>query len=124
MSDRYFDELFTDDRNVVFAFHGYPGAIHALVHGRPDADRFRVRGFREHGTTTTPFDMVRRNQVDRYHLVMDALNNAQRTVRGSEDLYAWCEAQIQRHDRYVIDHLEDMPQVRDWVWGDAIEQGD
>ena len=124
MSDRYFDELFTDDRDVIFAFHGYPGAIHALVHGRPDADRFRVRGFREHGTTTTPFDMVRRNEVDRYHLVMDALNNSRRTVRGSEDLYTWCEQQIKRHDRYVVEHLEDMPQVRDWVWGDPIEQGD
>ena len=124
MSDRYFDELFTDDRNVIFAFHGYPGIVHALVHGRPDADRFRARGFLERGTTTTPFDMVRRNRVDRYHLVMDALNNAARTVRGSEDLYAWCEEQLRRHDRYVVEHLEDLPQVRDWSWGDAIEQGD
>ncbi|MFN8170616.1 MAG: phosphoketolase family protein [Candidatus Nanopelagicales bacterium] len=124
MTDRYFDELFTDDRDVVFAFHGYPGVVHALVHGRPNADRFRARGFLERGTTTTPFDMVRRNRVDRYHLVMDALNNARRTVRGSEDLYAWCEAQLGRHDAYVVEHLEDLPQVRDWSWGDAIEQAD
>jgi xylulose-5-phosphate/fructose-6-phosphate phosphoketolase len=124
MSELYFDELFTDDRDVVFAFHGYPGAVHALVHGRPDADRFRARGFLEHGTTTTPFDMVRRNRVDRYHLVMDALNNAARTVRGSSDLYAWCEEQLRRHDAYVVAYLEDLPQVRDWSWGDPIEQGD
>ena len=122
MSDRYFDELFTDDRNVIFAFHGYPGAVHQLVHGRPDADRFRARGFLDHGTTTTPFDMVVRNKVDRYHLVMDALNNAERTVRGTEALYAWCEQQLARHESHVVDHLEDLPQVRDWTWGASIEQ--
>jgi xylulose-5-phosphate/fructose-6-phosphate phosphoketolase len=76
MDETLFNELFTDHVDVVFAFHGYPGAIHQLVHGRPDADRFHVRGFIEEGTTTTPFDMVVRNRVSRYHLVMDALNNA------------------------------------------------
>lgn len=114
MDPLYFEELFTNSVDVVFAFHGYPGAIHQLVHGRPDADRFRVRGFSEEGTTTTPFDMVVRNRVSRYHLVMDALNNARRTVRGSTELYAWCEAQLQRHHEYVVEHLEDIPEVRDW----------
>ncbi len=76
MDETLFRELFTDSVDVVFAFHGYPGAIHQLVHGRPDADRFHVRGFIEEGTTTTPFDMVVRNRASRYHLVMDALNNA------------------------------------------------
>ena len=83
MDELFFDELFTDDVDVVFAFHGYPGAVHQLVHGRPDADRFRVRGFREEGTTTTPFDMMVRNKASRYHLVMDAINNCRRTVRGA-----------------------------------------
>ncbi|MHB1164946.1 MAG: phosphoketolase family protein [Candidatus Nanopelagicales bacterium] len=124
MTDRYFDELFTDDRDVIFAFHGYAGAVHQVVHGRPDADRFRARGFQDHGTTTTPFDMVVRNKVDRYHLTMDALNNAHRTVRGSEALYSWCEAQLERHGRYVVEHLQDLPQVRDWTWGAPIERGD
>ena len=72
MDATLFSELFTDHVDVVFAFHGYPGAIHQLVHGRPDADRFHVRGFIEEGTTTTPFDMVVRNKASRYHLVMDA----------------------------------------------------
>ena len=76
MDDTLFRELFTDHVDVVFAFHGYPGAVHQLVHGRPDADRFHVRGFIEEGTTTTPFDMVVRNKASRYHLVMDAINNA------------------------------------------------
>ena len=116
MDETLFSELFTDHVDVVFAFHGYPGAIHQLVHGRPDADRFRVRGFVEEGTTTTPFDMVVRNRVSRYHLVMDALNNARRTPPGASDLKAWCERSwLAAHEEYVVEHLEDMPEVRDWV---------
>ncbi|MEU8817031.1 phosphoketolase family protein [Actinoplanes sp. NPDC048796] len=118
MSETLFTELFTDTVDVVFAFHGYPGAIHQLVHGRPDADRFRVRGFIEQGTTTTPFDMTVRNKASRYHLVMDAINNAKRLPRGAEDLKKWCEAQLSRHAEYVVEHLEDMPEVRDWTLGD------
>ncbi|OFE15894.1 phosphoketolase [Humibacillus sp. DSM 29435] len=110
-----FAELFTNTVDVVFAFHGYHGAIHQLVHGRPDADRFHVRGFSEEGTTTTPFDMVVRNGVDRYHLVMDAINNSKRQVPGASDLKAWCESQLERHHAYIIEHLEDMPEVRDWL---------
>lgn len=115
MSDMFFEELFTTWQDVVFSFHGYPGAIHQLVHGRNDADRFHVRGFIEQGTTTTPFDMVVRNQASRYHLVMDALNNSQRHPRGSAELKAWCEAQLDRHEEYIREHLQDMPEVRDWV---------
>jgi xylulose-5-phosphate/fructose-6-phosphate phosphoketolase len=115
MSETLFNELFTDHVDVVFAFHGYPGAVHQLVHGRPDADRFRVRGFIEEGTTTTPFDMVVRNRVSRYHLVMDALNNARRTPPGASDLKAWCQQKLDEHGRYVVEHLEDLPEVRDWT---------
>ncbi|MFN8169222.1 MAG: phosphoketolase family protein [Candidatus Nanopelagicales bacterium] len=120
MDETLFKELFTDHVDVVFAFHGYPGAIHQLVHGRPDADRFRVRGFIEEGTTTTPFDMVVRNKVSRYHLVMDALNNARRTPPGASELKAWCEAQLAKHEAYVVEHLQDMPEVRDWVFQPAV----
>ncbi|WP_433607338.1 phosphoketolase family protein [Dactylosporangium sp. CA-139114] len=114
MSGTRFTELFTDSVDVVFAFHGYPGAIHQLVHGRPDADRFRVRGFVEEGTTTTPFDMTVRNRVSRYHLVMDAINNAKRLPSGATELKAWCERKLSEHGTYVVEHLEDMPDVRDW----------
>ncbi|MGN6089596.1 MAG: phosphoketolase family protein [Actinomycetales bacterium] len=123
MDAQYFSELFTDHVDVVFAFPGFPGAIHQLVHGRPDADRFRVRGFIEEGTTTTPFDMVVRNRASRYHLVIDALNNARRTPRGATELKAWCEAKLAEHEAYVVEHLEDLPEVRDWVLGDWAEQG-
>ncbi|HEU0129081.1 MAG TPA: phosphoketolase family protein, partial [Pseudonocardiaceae bacterium] len=123
MDETLFRELFTDSVDVVFAFHGYPGAIHQLVHGRPDADRFRVRGFIEEGTTTTPFDMVVRNRASRYHLVMDAINNARRTPPGAAGLKAWCEHKLAEHRSYVVEHMEDMPEVRDWVLGDWATKG-
>ncbi len=115
MDETLFSELFTDHVDVVFAFHGYPGAVHQLLHGRPDADRFHVRGFIEEGTTTTPFDMVVRNRVSRYHLVMDALNNSHRTPLGAAELKAWCQQRLADHGTYVVEHLQDMPEVRDWV---------
>ncbi|WP_432546024.1 phosphoketolase family protein [Kineococcus sp. SYSU DK004] len=115
MSELRFRELFTDTVDVVFAFHGFPGAVHQLVHGRPDADRFHVRGFVEEGTTTTPFDMTVRNRASRYHLVLDALHNARRLPPGADDLAAFCRSQLERHERYVVEHLVDMPEVADWT---------
>ncbi|MGA4507248.1 phosphoketolase family protein [Propionibacteriaceae bacterium G1746] len=115
MTNELFRELFTDDVDVVFSFHGYPGTIHQLVHGRPDVDRFHCRGFIEQGTTTTPFDMVVRNRASRYDLVIDAIHNSKRKVRGMAELKAWCERQLARHEEYIVEHLEDMPEVRDWV---------
>ncbi|MEV6349331.1 phosphoketolase family protein [Actinoplanes sp. NPDC051851] len=122
MSETMFRELFTDHVDVVFAFHGYPGAIHQLVHGRPDADRFRVRGFIEQGTTTTPFDMTVRNRASRYHLVMDAINNAKRLPSGATELKQWCEQMLAKHEEYVVEHLEDMPEVRDWSLGTGAQR--
>jgi xylulose-5-phosphate/fructose-6-phosphate phosphoketolase len=115
MDETLFRELFTDSTEVVFAFHGFPGAVHQLVHGRPYADRFHVRGFIEQGTTTTPFDMTVKNKTSRFHLVIDALNNSGRTPKGASDLKAWCEAKLVEHESYVREHLEDMPEVKDWV---------
>jgi xylulose-5-phosphate/fructose-6-phosphate phosphoketolase len=115
MDETLFRELFTDDTDVVFSFHGFPGAIHQLVHGRPDADRFHVRGFIEQGTTTTPFDMTVRNKASRFHLVIDALNNARRTPIGASELKAWCQAKLVEHEAYVRENLEDLPEVRDWT---------
>ncbi len=114
MNDMQFAELFTESVDVIFAFHGFPGAIHQVVHGRPDADRFHVRGFIEQGTTTTPFDMTALNRVTRYHLVMDAINNARRTPAGSSELLAWCEEKLREHSSYVVEHMEDLPEIRDW----------
>ena len=82
-----------------------------------------MRGFIEQGTTTTPFDMTVRNKASRYHLVMDAINNAKRLPRGAADLKAWCGSQLDRHEAYVVEHLEDMPEVRDWALGDWAARG-
>jgi xylulose-5-phosphate/fructose-6-phosphate phosphoketolase len=117
MSAGAFGELFTRDTEVVFAFHGYPRAIHELVHGRPDAGRFHVRGFVEEGTTTTPFDMVVLNGVSRYHLATEALRRAKRIPENADALRDECEAMLRRHREYVVEHLEDMPEVRDWTFG-------
>jgi xylulose-5-phosphate/fructose-6-phosphate phosphoketolase len=114
MSEVQFAELFTDSVDVIFAFHGFPGAIHQVVHGRPDADRFHVRGFVEQGTTTTPFDMTALNRVSRYHLVIEAINNARRTPAGATELIAWCQEKLREHGRYVVEHLEDLPEIRTW----------
>ena len=93
-------------------------AIHALIHGRTRADRFHVRGFNEEGTTTTPFDMVVVNGMSRFHLCKEALRRARRSVANAEDLIRRCDAQLARHHDYVRQHLDDIPEISDWVWTD------
>jgi len=116
MTDNQFLDLFTADRDIVFAFHGYPSAVHHVIHGRPRPQRFHVRGYEEEGTTTTPFDMVVRNGISRYHLCIEALRRAHRVPEAAEDVVAYCNAQLKRHPAYIRQHLEDMPEVRDWRW--------
>jgi xylulose-5-phosphate/fructose-6-phosphate phosphoketolase len=116
MDEKSFVDLFTRDTDVVFAFHGYQRAIHEIVHGRPNAQRFHVRGFNEEGTTTTPFDMVVRNGMSRYHLCIEALRHAPRMQERAAALIEECSTMLARHERYVREHLEDLPEVRDWVW--------
>ena len=116
MAPAAFAELFGDDTDVVFAFHGYQNALHQLLHGRPRPERFHVRGFNEQGTTTTPFDMVVLNGMDRYDLAVQAVRRARRRPPGAERLLDHCRAQLERHRRYTVEHLEDLPEVRDWRW--------
>jgi xylulose-5-phosphate/fructose-6-phosphate phosphoketolase len=116
LDDATFIEHFTEDRPVVFAFHGYAQAIHEIIHGRPNVDRFHVRGFIEEGTTTTPFDMVVRNGMSRYHLSIEAMRRASRVRELTPPLIAECNDLLTRHKAYVLANLEDMPEVRDWVW--------
>ncbi|MCW2575449.1 MAG: putative phosphoketolase [Modestobacter sp.] len=122
-STEHFRELFTDDADVVFAFHGYPRAVHQLLHGRPETGRFHVRGFEEQGTTTTPFDMVVLNRMSRYHLVLDALRHARRTPERGEELAAYCREMLDRHEVYIREHFEDLPEVRDWTWSGSALPG-
>ena len=116
-SQERFADLFTDTVDVVFAFHGHPRAIHPLLHGRPDIDRFHVRGFTEHGSTTTPFDMVVLNRMSRYHLVLEALRRSRRVPEGGDRLVRLCHDQLDRHRSHVLEALEDLPEVQSWAWG-------
>ena len=106
------------DQPVVFAFHGYQRAIHQIVHGRPNAERFHVRGFMEQGTTTTPFDMVVLNGMSRYHLCLEALRRIPGARARFIELDTLCRTMLERHPSYIREHLEDMPEVRDWRWSD------
>jgi xylulose-5-phosphate/fructose-6-phosphate phosphoketolase len=116
MAPADFARLFTVDTDVVMAFHGYQNAVHQLLHGRPNPSRFHVRGFHEQGTTTTPFDMVVLNGMDRYSLAEQAVRRSRRAPEGARRLLDHCRAQLERHHRYKVEHLEDMPEVRDWRW--------
>jgi xylulose-5-phosphate/fructose-6-phosphate phosphoketolase len=116
MTDERFVELFERDTHVVFAFHGYPGAIHQLLHGRPHSERFHVRGYREEGSTTTPFDMVVLNEMSRYHLIIEALRRTRRQVDNADELMTECRHMLERHRQYIELHLEDMPEVSEWTW--------
>jgi xylulose-5-phosphate/fructose-6-phosphate phosphoketolase len=116
MSEERFVELFTKDTHVVFSFHGYPSAIHLLLHARTDPTRFHVRGYKEEGTTTTPFDMVVLNQTSRYDICMDAIRRSRRPLSNARELDEICLRMLARHHAYVDEHLEDMPEIRDWTW--------
>jgi xylulose-5-phosphate/fructose-6-phosphate phosphoketolase len=116
MSDARFVELFTNDTHVCFSFHGYASAIHLLLHARPDPTRFHVRGYKEEGTTTTPFDMVVLNQTRRYDICMDAIRRARRPLANARELTDECVRMLQRHHAYVDQHLEDMPEISAWTW--------
>ena len=116
MSAERFASLFTNDTDVVFAFHGYPGAVHQLLHGRPNTDRFHVRGYIEEGTTTTPFDMVVLNATSRFHLAIQAMRRSRRPPAELERNVRLCEEALARHRAYILEHFEDMPEIRGWVW--------
>jgi xylulose-5-phosphate/fructose-6-phosphate phosphoketolase len=116
LPDREFDELFTSDRPVVFAYHGYPWLIHRLTYRRANHPNLHVRGYKEEGTTTTPFDMVVRNDMDRFHLVQDVIDR----VPGLGSRYAHVRQRMAdkrvEHAEYIHAHGDDMPEVRGWRW--------
>ncbi len=115
-ADSQFEEIFTPDRHVVFAFHGYPRAIHQVIHGRSDPGRFHVRGFNEQGTTTTPFDMVVLNGMSRFHLAKELLRRSGRRVAGWDELERHCDARLAEHHGYIREHLLDLPDIAEWTW--------
>ena len=115
-TDDAFDALFTRDRPVIFAYHGYPYLIHRLTYKRTNHDNFHVHGFREEGTTTTPFDMAVMNELDRFHLALAALRRLPGQDERAQRFVAELEGMLAAHAAYVREQGEDMPEIRDWRW--------
>jgi len=119
LTDAEFDEIFTTDRPIVFAFHGYPWLIHRLTYRRTNHRSLHVRGYIEEGTTTTPFDMTVLNGLDRYHLSLDVIARVPRIRRTkpARELAAFLKAKLVEHHDYICANGEDMPEVQQWRWG-------
>jgi xylulose-5-phosphate/fructose-6-phosphate phosphoketolase len=116
LSDRDFDSLFTTDKPIIFAYHGYPWLIHRLTYRRTNHVNLHVRGYKEEGTTTTPFDMTVMNDLDRFHLVLDVIDR----VRRLGGLAAYTKQEMRNriieHKQYITGYGDDMPEIRDWKW--------
>ncbi|MGQ4274518.1 phosphoketolase family protein [Terrihabitans sp. B22-R8] len=121
-----YNALFTTDRPVIFAYHGYPYLIHRLTYKRTGHANMHVRGFHEEGTTTTPFDMVVMNELDRYHLALEAIYRVPGLADRAEAAVQHCQAKLDEHQRYIREHGEDMPEIQNWTWPykTAAEAGD
>ncbi|HET7465328.1 MAG TPA: phosphoketolase family protein [Candidatus Dormibacteraeota bacterium] len=116
LSDAEFDALFTTNRPVIFAYHGYPWLIHRLTYRRTNHDNIHVRGYKEEGTTTTPFDMVMLNDLDRFHLVMDVIDRVPGLRSNAAHVRQRMEDERLRHRQYTRDHGQDAPDVLNWTW--------
>ena len=116
LSDREFDQIFTTDKPIIFAYHGYPWLIHRLSYRRTNHANLHVRGYKEEGTTSTPFDMVVMNDLDRFHLVGDVIDRVPRL--GTRAAYAKqaIRDKLIEHQQYIAEHGEDMPEIRNWRW--------
>ncbi len=117
LSDREFDTLFTTDKPIIFVYHGYPWLIHRLTYRRRNHGNLHVRGYKEEGTTTTPFDMAVRNDIDRYHLVSDVVDRVPSLGYRAAYLKQFVRDRLIEHRAYIRRHGQDMPEVRNWRWG-------
>jgi xylulose-5-phosphate/fructose-6-phosphate phosphoketolase len=116
LTDADFDSIFTADKPVIFAYHGYPWLIHRLTYRRTNHDNFHVRGYKEEGTTTTPFDMTVLNDLDRFHLAGDVVDRVARLRPISGHFKQMLRNKLIDHKQYICAHGEDMPEIRDWKW--------
>lgn len=123
-ADADFDALFTTGKSVIFAFHGYPTLIHRLTYKRTNHGNFHVHGYKGEGTTTTPFDMVVMNRLDRFHLAMDAVSRLPALNGHSEQFRRTFEEKLQEHQAYVEQHGQDLPEIRNWKWHGQLEPKD
>ncbi|UZR98488.1 phosphoketolase family protein [Chondrinema litorale] len=111
LTEKKFKKLFTEDKPVVFAFHGYPNLVHELLHHRPQPERFHVHGYIEEGSTTTPFDLLVANELSRFHLVLNALKRLNLTNKQANSLKKYCSEKLNKHHQYVIKHGDDMQEI-------------
>ena len=116
LSDEDFDRLFTVDKPIIFAFHGYPWLVHRLAYRRTNHNNLHVRGYKEEGTTTTPFDMVVLNDLDRFHLVMDVMDRVPKLAGVAESVKQAMREKLRQHKKYIYRHGDDLPEIRDWTW--------
>jgi xylulose-5-phosphate/fructose-6-phosphate phosphoketolase len=116
LTDVDFDSIFTSDKPVIFAFHGYPWLIHRLTYRRANHGNLHVRGYKEEGTTTTPFDMTVLNDLDRYHLAGDAVDRVKRLGNVAAYFKQMLRDKLIEHRQYIVRHGEDMPEIRNWKW--------
>jgi xylulose-5-phosphate/fructose-6-phosphate phosphoketolase len=116
LSDVDFDSLFTVDKPIIFAYHGYPWLIHRLTYRRHNHDNLHVRGYKEEGTTTTPFDMTVLNDLDRFHLAGDAVDRVPRLQKVSGHFKQFLRNQLVKHKQYICERGDDLPEIRDWTW--------
>jgi len=116
LTDEAFDALFTRDKPVLFAFHGYPWLIHRLTYRRTNHRNLHVRGYKENGTTTTPFDMTVRNDLDRFHRVMDVAARVPKLAAEKASLHRAMEAKLAQHWAYITTHGDDLPEIKEWTW--------
>jgi xylulose-5-phosphate/fructose-6-phosphate phosphoketolase len=119
LTDRDFDSLFTSDRPILFAYHGYPWLIHRLTYRRTNHHNLHVRGYKEEGSTTTPFDMVVRNDLDRFHLVGDVIDRVPGLGVRAAYVKQLMRDKRTEHREYIARHGDDLPEVRDWRWGET-----
>ncbi len=119
LSDQAFDALFTQDKPVIFAFHAYPWLIHRLTYRRTNHSNIHVRGYKEEGTITTPFDMTVLNDLDRFHLVMDAIDRLPHLGAEGAELKQKMQAKLIHHKQYIHQHGQDLPEIRNWQWSPA-----
>lgn len=116
LSDKEFDSLFTADKPIIFAFHGYPWLIHRLTYRRTNHKNLHVRGYKEEGSTTTPFDMVVMNDLDRFHLVMDVIDRVPALEKTGAHVKQSMRDRLIGHKQYIAKYGDDMPAIRDWKW--------
>ncbi|MEO8993326.1 MAG: phosphoketolase, partial [Rhodanobacter sp.] len=123
LDDTEFDTLFTKDKPVIFAYHGYPSLIHQLTYRRTNHSNLHVHGYQEEGTTTTPFDMTVRNKLDRFHLVMAAVTRVSGFRAEVDRLHQQMQERLAAHHAYINEHGDDMPEIRNWRWSTASSVG-